>query len=47
MMCNCDRGANRVQDGMVVAALELADGDNHIQLARAQAGERGRLLAER
>ena len=36
-----------VVDSLMVAALELADGDDHVQLACAQASERGRLLAER
>ena len=40
-------GVNGVMDGMVVAAFELADGNDHIQFAGAQAGERGRLLAQR
>ena len=31
----------------MVAALELADGQNHVELARAQADERGSLLAQR
>ena len=47
MMGHAGRGVDGVVDGLVVAALELADGDDHVQLARAQTGQRGGLLAQR
>ena len=47
MMGDGGRGVDGVLDGLVVAALELADGDHHVQLARSQASQRRRLLAQR
>ena len=47
MVRNRGRGVNGVVDGLVVAALELADGDHHVQFARAQPDQRGGLLAQR
>ena len=46
MMGDRGRRVDGVMDGLVVAALELADGDDHVQLARAETGEGGGLLAE-
>ena len=43
MMGHGDGGMKGVLHGVVVAALELADGDDHVELARAQA-ERARRL---
>src|ERR1039458_7980827 len=40
-------GVDSVVYGVMVAAFELADGDDHVQLARAQAGDGGGFLAER
>jgi len=37
---------NRVVDGVVVAALELPDGNHHIQFVCAQPDECGGFLAE-
>ena len=46
MMGHVGRGVDGVVHGVVVAALELADGDHHVQFARAQADKRGRFLAQ-
>ena len=42
----CD-GMNGVFDGVMIAALELADGKNHAELARAEPDERRGFLTER
>ena len=47
MMGDGGDGVDGVVDGLVIAALELANGNDHIQLARAKTGESRRLLAQR
>jgi hypothetical protein len=47
MMGDGGRRVDGVVDGVVVAALELADGDDHVQFADAETGEGGCLLAQR
>ncbi len=47
MMGHTDHRANGVLHGGVVAALELADGQHHVEFAHAQADERDRFLAQR
>src|ERR1035437_9019003 len=40
-------GVDGVLDSVIVAALELADGHDHVEFANAEAGQSGGLLAER
>jgi hypothetical protein len=40
MMSDSCSGVDDVMDGVVVAALELADGDDHVEFPNAEAGER-------
>ena len=46
MMGHVDDGVNGALDGLMVAALELADGKNHAELASTEADERRGLLAQ-
>jgi len=47
MMGDGGGGVDGVMYGVVIAAFELADGDHHVELTDAEAGEGGGFLAER